>query len=370
MLLAKSMEAVAWDAPPIHLAKQDLSVAEFLDALGEEERRKLIRILEEAGVQTIEASGEVALVGVLGQDIGDFAISRAVYREWVEHTLSVAAGMSNTVSMRLVEPFSDVISSGLVAGDTRATIARKLGEAAREVYESLSLKHAAMVAHTETHGATNYGTLQGYAWGGTETKEWMHFPGSSKQPRATHATADGQMRKIDEPFLVGGEQLMFPGDYNGSFANTHWCAVDPGTPVLTRTGWAGIADIEPGEMVLTHRRRYRPVIRTFRNPGYSGEVVALRGAGQPSTIRLTPNHGIRAVDGWTPASDVKAGELVRTLSDHGTLPLRDGRLAARRSETATGVTRYNLEVEEDHSYIAGGVVISNCHCQMMPGQPE
>lgn len=41
--------------------------------------------------------------------------------------------------------------------------------------------------------------------------------------RRTHAAADGQRRPIDEPFIVAGERLRYPGDPNGSAANIIQC---------------------------------------------------------------------------------------------------------------------------------------------------
>jgi hypothetical protein len=57
------------------------------------------------------------------------------------------------------------------------------------------------------------------------------IPGLSKQwrksgklkPRQTHAIADGQIRKVKEPFLVGGEKLMHPRDPKASAKNTVNC---------------------------------------------------------------------------------------------------------------------------------------------------
>lgn len=41
--------------------------------------------------------------------------------------------------------------------------------------------------------------------------------------RATHDVADGQVRDVDEPFLVGGEKLMYPRDPRASAKNTVNC---------------------------------------------------------------------------------------------------------------------------------------------------
>ena len=37
--------------------------------------------------------------------------------------------------------------------------------------------------------------------------------------RPAHAAADGQKKKLDQPFVVMGEKLMYPGDSAGSAAN-------------------------------------------------------------------------------------------------------------------------------------------------------
>lgn len=53
-------------------------------------------------------------------------------------------------------------------------------------------------------------------------KGWRHIP-VARVPRPTHLLADGQVVKPDEPFTVGGEDLMYPRDPNGSPGNTINC---------------------------------------------------------------------------------------------------------------------------------------------------
>jgi uncharacterized protein with gpF-like domain len=42
-------------------------------------------------------------------------------------------------------------------------------------------------------------------------------------PRIAHILADGQIRQADEPFDVGGEELMYPRDPGGTPENTINC---------------------------------------------------------------------------------------------------------------------------------------------------
>jgi hypothetical protein len=55
-------------------------------------------------------------------------------------------------------------------------------------------------------------------------KKWQSSPmRPTARPEHHTAEVDGQIREIDEPFDVGGEQLMYPGDPAGSAENTINC---------------------------------------------------------------------------------------------------------------------------------------------------
>jgi hypothetical protein len=53
-------------------------------------------------------------------------------------------------------------------------------------------------------------------------KSWRHLA-IAMVPRPGHLYADGQVRNVDEPFVVDGEALMYPRDPNGSPENTINC---------------------------------------------------------------------------------------------------------------------------------------------------
>jgi IMP dehydrogenase/GMP reductase len=55
-----------------------------------------------------------------------------------------------------------------------------------------------------------------------------------------------------------------------------------------------IADVQIGEMVVTHKGRVRPVTKTYRRL-YQGPMVALNVGGCPGKLRVTPNHEFLAV---------------------------------------------------------------------------
>jgi len=67
-----------------------------------------------------------------------------------------------------------------------------------------------LIARTETTRLQAAGSRALYAEWGLERKEWLSTP--DERTRPTHVAANGQVRGIDEPFEVGGFEMMQPGD--------------------------------------------------------------------------------------------------------------------------------------------------------------
>ena len=85
----------------------------------------------------------------------------------------------------------------------------------RDLVPSLSRYRSEMISRTELHSAANYGANEAAEETGlTLRKEWV--AASDERTREDHVEADGQIVAMDEPFDVGGELLMYPGDGNGS----------------------------------------------------------------------------------------------------------------------------------------------------------
>jgi AmmeMemoRadiSam system radical SAM enzyme len=160
-----------------------------------------------------------------------------------------------------------------------------------------------------------------------------------------------------------------------------YCFV-PGTEVRTSSGSRSIeslfargenvletADdavvVRPSVDVVTHRGRMRPVKGVFRHQ-YEGPlmVLTLSGGGE---IRTTPEHeflvSARAARGVPPPSFFVPASAVTPEYDL-LEPAPDGRFRRRRLEE-TCVQQYsgpvyNLEVEEDATYLVQGAAVHNC----------
>lgn len=142
-----------------------------------------------------------------------------------------------------------------------------------------------MVARTEVISACNAGELEAYHEMGAAGKKWIG--GRDSRTRDWHREANGQVRYLDEPFNVGGEELQHPGD--GSAKNRINCL--------------------PGETLVSGVHTER-VYRRF----YAGEVVTIQTA-SGNKLTGTPNHPVLTCKGWIAISNLQKGDYV--FSDCG-----------------------------------------------------
>ena len=123
-----------------------------------------------------------------------------------------------------------VINGGISEGQSKEEIADSLVS----TFDDMSEGNVRTIAMTETTGAFNYASneIANDMMPGGSTKVWNTTSGN---PRPWHEEADGQEVPIDEPFDVDGEDLMYPGDPDGSAENiiNCMCVVSYNTPSET-----------------------------------------------------------------------------------------------------------------------------------------
>lgn len=94
-----------------------------------------------------------------------------------------------------------------------------------------------------------------------------------------------------------------------------WCfgfpCFEAGTLVMTDRGYKCIEDIRAGERVLTHKRRFRPVVRPMKHR--AGEIYELDVFGVEN-LRVTGEHPFLVKDGdsakWKAVQELEAGDLI------------------------------------------------------------
>lgn len=151
-----------------------------------------------------------------------FTVTNEAFRTWVEtNGLLKAEGINETTNNALRKKLAQAISDGISEGKPYPQIKNDLLDIAEGVYEDFDTRRAALIGRNESMQSVNWGTHSTLKAEGIEKREWMSV--QDDRTREDHADADGQVVGIDEPFMVGGERLAYPGDPSGSAENTIQC---------------------------------------------------------------------------------------------------------------------------------------------------
>lgn len=113
------------------------------------------------------------------------------------------------------------VTTGILMGDSIKHLADRL----QTNIPNMNRTSAIRAARTAVTGAQNAGRQDSYAaaarMGIQLEKRWLAT--LDGRTRHNHAAADGQTVEEDKPFIVGGEELMYPGDSRGSGWNIYNC---------------------------------------------------------------------------------------------------------------------------------------------------
>jgi len=131
--------------------------------------------------------------------------------------LKIAADIGRTTRSIIVR----MIAKGKSSGQSNDEIAKDM----RARVPQLSTARSAVISRTEVHNSSNYAILETAKETGVVTgKEWVS--GTDDRVRDgefDHLDANGQTALLNEPFIVSGEELMYPGDPSGSAGNVINC---------------------------------------------------------------------------------------------------------------------------------------------------
>ena len=85
----------------------------------------------------------------------------------------------------------------------------------------LSKDRALVIAQNEANTVYNHADYESARQNGKQFKVWLTE--NDERVRMEHAEVDGQKIPIDELFIVGGEQMRYPHDYNATPQNIINC---------------------------------------------------------------------------------------------------------------------------------------------------
>jgi uncharacterized protein with gpF-like domain len=123
-------------------------------------------------------------------------------------------GITSTTQAMIQRLLQKAIDEGYGVAKAQALI--------RSEFTTMSRLRAERIARTEIVSASNLGSIEAARSTGLNLqKNWLST--RDARTREAHAEVDGQSADLNGYFIVDGEELMYPGDINGSPGNLINC---------------------------------------------------------------------------------------------------------------------------------------------------
>ena len=136
--------------------------------------------------------------------------------------------------------------------------------------------------------------------------------------------------------------------------------LETGTKVLTEQGYKEIQNIKNGDKVLTHLGNWKPVLNVWSRQTdgdlYFLSIDELNEYG----LNITGNHPVLTQRGWVKVEDLDESSDKIYISHSGSekTSLSDNFYLTKQNRETTV---WDIEVADDHSFIAQGIVVHNCY---------
>lgn len=215
-----------------------------------------------------------------------------------------------------------IIRRGQSDGESHREIAKRI----RKTSAAINPHRARTIALTETHGASVKSVDVAIASTRIEMeREWVSAKDLRTRTRGLKNPwehyksfprgADGEKVAQDGLFKGTGQALRFPGDPRGSAGNIIRCLASSRTLIFTDKGWKQVRKIKKDDLVLTHKNRFKKVLRISANE-YEGDIIKIIPKAKRPTnqILVTPEHPFLMADGkWKEAQYIKKGDFVKMM---------------------------------------------------------
>ncbi len=125
--------------------------------------------------------------------------------------------------------------------------------------------------------------------------------------------------------------------------------------VVTSRGLKRIADVQVGDLVLTHKGRFRPVVETMQRY-YNGPLYRIKVKGIGVVLEVTPEHPILTPEGWVEVQHLKVGDWVAVGVPQGTqsAPVFDLALLEYAPDLEVEVTEMKIRARKPARYQHSG----------------
>ena len=132
-----------------------------------------------------------------------------------DNVATLVVGINDSTRLKIQSVINDSLGNGESINST--------GNELRNAIVGMGILRANLIARTEVHRTASFANemvAENMGIAGTK-KEWVAV--ADGRTRATHIAATGQQVGLEEPFIVGGDRLKYPGDPAGSPGETINC---------------------------------------------------------------------------------------------------------------------------------------------------
>lgn len=175
----------------------------------------LLAAIRSASAKALQTAGEQLYQELGRDDAWKMPDPRAI--EFLDNRENLLSDIPEEIHTGVAE----LIKEGFEEGDGIEAMAKKI----TDKFDAISQERARVIASTETAAAYGLARHEAMKAAGVRYKAWLtsHLPNVRDFHAAAEEDPQNQRTPIDEPFIVGGEELMYPGDEAGSPHNVINC---------------------------------------------------------------------------------------------------------------------------------------------------
>lgn len=161
----------------------------------------------------------------------DKLISKDRANDLTENWLSAMREYISTTGAEQITKITNttkkLIKRAIDAGTSQGWGTARIAQEIRANWKGISRSRALTISRTETLSASNYGSLAGAEYIQNNIpcveveKQWLATPDT--RTRDSHKKANGQRRKLNEPFNINGKEMQHPGDPKGGASEIIKC---------------------------------------------------------------------------------------------------------------------------------------------------
>jgi HK97 family phage portal protein len=137
----------------------------------------------------------------------------------IAYLLNLSATKVTDIDATTLEALRKALAEGVAAGEGIPALTKRINQL---YLADIIPNRSQTISRTEVVAASNWASDQAALQSGLDLEK-VFLATEDRKTRPAHAAADGQVVPMGQPFVVGDEQLMYPGDPAGSAGNVCNC---------------------------------------------------------------------------------------------------------------------------------------------------